>query len=273
MKKPSPLAQAAGFISGTAVFVLLYLAFRYGPHLYGQMKSGGIPAPIALVLVPLVPILLAGMLLKWGLVRAIPTEFGFQAVHPASYPKLNTEAFTRYNDALMGMGFVWVIDYTLTSGTVALPAFARLLVHPVHHCFAEVNQAFPEAGGLQPVRCVFGSLLQDGWSFGTTDRKPDGTTWMLRRPKSLWSSCPAASPEVMLQSHLERRARIASQLGINPRTDLTFDTYFVHEQAEARDRVEVMKRRNIFVALGDALIFNLWRRYEWMGALEKGARS
>jgi hypothetical protein len=267
MKKPN----SAGGIGSVILFVLFgFLAARLVSRLgkpAGPLLEGwGIPPALVVVCGIVVVALVLGVGLKQLLMSALPSELRFVPARREDFPQMDWQTVDRYTYDLQGFGFVWALDYTLESDVPTMPpGFGRLFIHPVHQCYAEVNQAFPPNAKPTPVRSMIASSLEGGWQLSTTDRKADAVTYMLRRPRSLWSSHPDAGPRELLQLHLEWRKRISAELGASPETTVSPEAYFAHEKADALERKEAFKRKNIFIGLGEMILFGFRPRTYWLG--------
>jgi len=120
------------------------------------------------------------------------------------------------------------------------------------------------------------SVLQDGWTLSTGSAKPQGASYMMRRPRNLWSCQPGASAEALYHAHLQRRFRMANDLGIGVSREVSAEAYFDEEQRANAGRREVIRRRNLAVVLVEAVLFELRGSGEWLGdypklAAERGA--
>src|SRR5262249_19938743 len=118
---------------------------------------------------------------------AMPDELDFRTASAADFPGLDTEGLEEYTQALEGLGFRRLTDYTLLTELANFPrGFGRLFFHPEEHCFAEINQVFA-SGRRVPLRCSVLTFLDDGWSVATTDRVATKHNYLMRRPRAL---CP-----------------------------------------------------------------------------------
>jgi hypothetical protein len=210
--------------------------------------------------------LLVGALLKRAILGSVPLGIAYVPVEPADYPALDANALERYTWHYSALGFVHVGDYCLEAerGTVQ-PGFARLFVHPSEACYVEVNQLFPPTQSATPMRSMIGTLFEDDWALATTDRVPDGAIYMMRQPKSLWACRPDLSPSQLYRLHTELRDRVARDLGVRPVDATSRDAYVAHEQAAAYERLDTIRRKNIFVALAEIFLFPVRPKYEWLG--------
>jgi len=138
------------------------------------------------------------------------------------FPDIDHQALAKYTSDLEALGFVQAYDFEVKLDViVAGCGFARLFIHPVHHCLAEVNQIFPQDMPTPPMRCMIASILSDEWDLSTTDREMTSLSYAWRRPRNLWSSYPKMTPAELLAAHLARRQQMMDRLHITVNTDLS----------------------------------------------------
>ena len=133
------------------------------------------------------------------------------------FPDLDEDRLAEYTEAFEALGFRRLKDYTTrTDLDNGITGFARLLVHPREHCFAEVNQAFLSGATAAPMRCMLVSRLEDGWSVTVSDRQPSKELYLMRRPRAVWRSLPREEPQgqtdeagLVAQHALDRQVRLA----------------------------------------------------------------
>lgn len=204
---------------------------------------------------------------KFLIVTSLPKTVEFLPVHPDEFPELDLNSLEKYTRDLESLGFTKLMDYKL--GGEAVRGLARLFAHPEFYCFAEVNQMFPSGKKPTSVQSVITSYLEQDWSLSTTDRQTlgfnSGLIYMMRRPRSLWNSEPLATPTELVEIHLKRRQQISIDLGVSILTDISADAYLAEARKAARDRKEVIKRKNIVVGFWEAFMFAKNPRLEWMG--------
>jgi len=212
--------------------------------------------------------------MKAGILNLVPESIGVRAAQLHEFPNLDGDTLQRYTHVFQNLGFVWVTDYTLTQeNSMGGNGFGRLFIHPQHHCYAEINQTFMNGRAANPVGFMIASGMEGGYQLSTTNRKPDGGTWILRRPKSLWTSHPTAAPAALLQTHLERRQALSRELGVGIRTDASWDAYYAQEQIDTRARREVVKKKPMIVILAEMILFTLSPKLEWMGSHKIGPQA
>ncbi|HEY7315278.1 MAG TPA: hypothetical protein VH643_38460 [Gemmataceae bacterium] len=172
------------------------------------------------------------------------------------------------------------IDCTVRAeNRMANPGFARVLVNDLNHCFVEMNQIFPTVGRVSstmsqlfpavgragPMRCVISSLLEDGWTVSTSDREPSNWSYIMRRPKAVWTSKPGKGPQELLQEHLELREQTTRDLRVQVRTEDTAEAYFEQEKKAADQRKKVVQRRFALAIVLDLCLFDKNPKYQWQG--------
>jgi hypothetical protein len=222
--------------------------------------------------------LLFGFLgLKRRMLKNMATSYSFPPATPAQFPELDLAGLHRYTQELESMGFVRLLDFSLVSnGALAIPSFARLFVHTRHHCFAETSQIFPPRKKPRELACSFQSVLQDGWTLGFSDRKPNASSAMLRRRKALGVNMPGASTAELLQGFLQMREQVCQDLGISPVKDDTLEAYIAKVQRTATDMREAVKEKNIAAGVSHMYyrkfaLLKAREEYTWLGDYPKEA--
>src|SRR5258708_20117883 len=77
-------------------------------------------------------------------------------------------------------------------------------------------QPFPSIGGPIELRCMLSGYLDDGWSVGVSNGKPLAASALVRRPRAIGVSLPAASPADLLARFLQFRDRACTALRLRP---------------------------------------------------------
>ena len=205
------------------------------------------------------------------LLRSLPDDLEFMAADPDDYDWLDHETLRHYTRTLEALGFMHVVDYTVRYPGHALssrpPGFARLWIHPVDRCFAEVNQAFAKKQAAAPLRCLVVSWLGDGWDLTTSDGEPRPISYAWRQARSLWSRHPQMSSAKLLVEQVRRRQCMMDGLGIVVITELTPAAYFDHARRNNADRKEVLRRKSIEIIRGEIQEFKRSPFFEWCGKL------
>lgn len=208
--------------------------------------------------------------LKSKLLKNLPTEFRCSPTHPEEYPQLDLGLLIQYTEGVRSLNFVHIIDYKLDT----VNGLSRLFSHSQHYCFADIFQVYSRANIKQmPMVCTIHSAMEQGWSLSTTNLKPNGLSHTWRNPKSLWSYHPSATPDKLLQAHRERRQQIQENLKVSIVTDLSWEFYFTQQERNAIKRREIFERKNIFIALIEATLFEMNPLSEWMGEYQRAIRK
>jgi hypothetical protein len=205
------------------------------------------------------------------LLRSLPDFVDFAVADPADFAALDLQGVEHYSQALEGLGFVHLIDYTVRYPGHALsnrfPGFARLWMHPAERCFAEVNQAFSRKHSAAGAHCVVVSWLDDGWDLSTSDREPSPLNYAWRRPRSVWSRHPEMSPAQLVAEHLRRRRRMVHALGIAIVTESTSEAYFRVARRNNAERKEALRGKPIRTIREEMQAFKQSPLLEWSGEL------
>jgi hypothetical protein len=222
-------------------------------------------------------LLLSFVGVKRRIVNNMPTSYTFPPATPAQFPLLDTAALERYTQEFESMGFVRLLDFSLVSNAPnPIPSFCRLFAHTRHHCFGEVSQLFPRGKSPMPLKCSIQSSLENGWSLGFSDRKPQAASAMIRRKKALGTSMPGASTSELLQAFLRMREQICQDLGISPLRDDSLEAYVAKTQLAATDMRDAVEQKNFATALSHFYYrkFSLLKtqeEYTWLGDYPKEA--
>ncbi len=183
---------------------------------------------------------------------------------------LDLSGLFRQSQDLESLGFVQLQDYQLNSGR----SFARCLVHPQHHCFAEVGQIFRPDGKLLVVQTAISSALSEGWTLSMVNRGPlptDSFTCLWRHPKRLVRLCPNHTMSELLQSHLSLRQQMVLDLGIMVQPDTSWDAYITQQKESALYRKRSVSKRNFLLGMIAVTRFELSPQFEWLGAYAQKA--
>ncbi|HKV61469.1 MAG TPA: hypothetical protein VJO16_06120 [Candidatus Acidoferrum sp.] len=215
--------------------------------------------------------------MKRRVVNNMATSYTFPPATAAQFPLLDTAALERYSQEFESMGFVRLLDFSLVSNRAnPIPTFCRLFAHTRHHCFGEVSQLFPRGKSPMPLKCSIQSVLENGWSLGFSDRKPQAASAMIRRRKALGVSMPGATAWELLQAFLQMRDQVCQDLGISPMRDDSLEAYIAKTQAAASDMRDVVQQKNFVTAVSNYYYrkFSLLKtreEYTWLGDYPKEA--
>jgi hypothetical protein len=252
------------------VAAFLFLSGWWGPLLWQPLQwllqARHVPPQAALLLGVTLFGLFGYWILKVRMIHNVPTHVDFVTCRADDFPHLDRKELVRCTKAFEALGFVRALDYTsVRPGRRRHSGFARLMVHPAGGCFAEINQIFTALGRPGPMRCMVLTLFEDGWSLSATNRRQLGAGWMMRRPRKLWTSNPDATPAQLLAGHLKRRERMAADLGIERCTDLSPEAFFDHVRNGLAEMRRVLWRKNLFVGMIEARLYDSSPRHEWLG--------
>jgi hypothetical protein len=209
--------------------------------------------------------LFGGDVVKRQLLKGMPDRVEFEGTKPEAFPSLDSAALKHYTDGLKALGFAFTVDYTFKTDIPLPECFARLMIHPTHQCFAEINQTFPPGKELVPMRCAFATLFEDDWGLSTTDRKPLRLNYVWRSPKSFWSCHPNLPLEELLKIHLQNRERMKQELSLTPLSHLTPEVLFTHEKKDNVDRKALLSSKSEWTILWEIRQFERNPKYEWFG--------
>lgn len=216
---------------------------------------------------------------KKQVLRNVASTYSFPPAVPGQFPQLDTIALERYTREWESLGFERLIDTSPVSDGRNHPAtFCRMLVHSRHHCFAQVMQMFPKGKAPMPMRNGLVSYLEEGWSIGSSDRKPLPSGALIRRPKALAVNLPGSSAAELLQSLLSLRQQVCLDLGISPLTDDTVEGYAARAQETAKAIKTAIAQKNFLTGMPQFYYrkLGLMRakpEYVWLGDYPKAAEQ
>lgn len=198
--------------------------------------------------------------------KCIPNRIEFVATTPDAFDQIDRPSLKYYTESLEELGFILALDY---EAKMDIPSagrgFARLLIHPVHQCIAEINQLFPDGRPELPVRCMIGSLMSDDWDLTTTDRTLFPLNYAWRRPRGLWIIETQMTPDELLAEHLARRQRMIDHLHICVVTDLTAEAYFAREHHILSERRTILQQKTMATINAEMTQFEKTPISEWLG--------
>jgi hypothetical protein len=281
------MSKVKGVFGGLGALLLLvaFLIFISGrwvrwimDPLQKYLEEQGIPPIVSIGATAVILLGVVGLVLafwtKSSVVGAMPNDVDFRDTTPDKHPDLDAKKLEEYTAAFEGLGFRQATDYTVVTDTGGGGrGFARLFFHPEKHCFAEVNQAFRSSGDGTLMRCHVVSLLEDGWSVATGDRQPTKEYYQMRRPRAVWRNLPGRDPAALFKGHLELRDRVGKELRAKVEEDGRPQAYFQRESAAARERKQLVGRRNAVALAIEMWLFDRYPKSEWMGDYPKVARK
>jgi len=215
--------------------------------------------------------------LKKRVLNDMATAYSFPPATPSQFPQLDTAELERYSREFESYGFIRLLDFSLVSNASRpIPSFCRLFAHTRHHCFAELSQVFLLRKTPLPLRCSIQSSLEDGWTLGFSDRKPQAASCLLRRKKAVSISMPGTTTYELLQRFLLMRDQICQDLGIACLKDDTLDAYISKVQRAASEMHDAVERSKFVTRIPEVYYRNLAllktnREYVWLGDYPKEA--
>ena len=214
---------------------------------------------------------------KRRVLNSMATAYSFPPATPSQFPLLDKAALDRYSQEFESMGFVRLLDFSLVSNAPnPIPSFCRLFAHTRQHCFGEVSQLFPRGKSPMALKCSIQSSLENGWSLGFSDRKPQAAGSLIRRKKALGICMPEATPSELLHSFLQMREQVCQDLGISPMKDDSLDAYIAKTQQAVTDMRDAVRQKNFATAVSHVYYrkFSLLKtkeEYTWLGDYPKEA--
>jgi hypothetical protein len=111
----------------------------------------------------------------------------------------------------------------------------------------------------------FDTYFEDGWRVGAINHQPHAVDYLERLGKNLRIMLPDATPEELLQHHLDQRTSLASDLHLRVLTDLSLEIRFRKVAESMAMRREVLLNRDILRELPDAKKIESEGKWEWLG--------
>jgi hypothetical protein len=189
----------------------------------------------------------------------------YEPTQIADWPQLNAEALVYYTDELQKLGFTVLGDYTAPT----IKGMMRLHVQPDLACLAEVGQIEG-----QQIFCTVSSYLEDNWFLAATNLS--GTPIALgvgygfmRLPRQLHRRLPNAKPAVLLETLLDWRTQITTELSVQPLPDPSPEMYFAASLNSFAQRRHRLWRSSIIWRMIEALLFALNPKSTWLGDYPK----
>lgn len=278
-KKKAKVSTTTGVVSGVGGLValglfLLIISGRWvnwiKEPLQKYLEDQGLPVPLAIGVTAVVILLPFGLYLlftiKSSILGAMPNTVDFRSIQPSDFKKLDKAQLEELTVAFQDLGFSHLTDYTVEPDIeLNNEGFARLLVHPKEHCFAEINQAFDSDGSPLAMHCYLVSVLEDDWSVAITDRTPTKENYLLRLPRAIWRSLPDESPKALFQALLKLRKKMVQDLEVDVLKEDTAKAYFQREKGLTRERKKVVRGRWAPGILLEFWLFDRNPKLDWMG--------
>jgi Zn-dependent protease with chaperone function len=208
--------------------------------------------------------------LKKAILKTMSQHQEFLPVEILDCPAITTatemNTILAYTSELESLGFKYVTDYTLVQQSLMpLASFARLFLHPEHHCYAEIGHMTGSTLDKKKTWCSFFSSLTDDLALGTTNQKPDAINYANRLANYCWSCHLDSSATDLLEIHLERRARLQQQSQQRVQTELAREAYFDAQRQMATLRRENFQRHSMLQFMYELDAFKRAPKTEWWG--------
>lgn len=208
--------------------------------------------------------------LKKAMRKAMSLHQEFQPVEILSCPAITSAAemntILAYTSELEALGFKYVTDYTVVQKSlVPISSFARLFVHPEHHCYAEVSHMSGCIVDKKVTWCSVMSSLTDDLAFSTTNQKPDAMIHAGRTANRFWSCHIDCAPIDLLEVHLEQRTRLILESNQRVQEELSKEAYFEQLRQFSTLRRESFKQKNILRFMYELDTFKRAPKTEWWG--------
>jgi hypothetical protein len=213
--------------------------------------------------------------LKSRITRVRGAPFDVVQVSAEQFPGADTVSLTAQTESLKGLGFQILLDYT-PGRSISLPAtgYARLLFHPAHRCYAEINQVFSPLTGMGPLGTTVTTNFADGWSLYCGNRVASGRAAAIlyanRLPRTLYLMLPGAPPTRLLERHLAVRDQITRDMPLlRVVSEPPLDAYFAEMKKRQATRAIAAKNRSILAWLVDVDSYAFRPRTVWLGDYAK----
>jgi hypothetical protein len=219
-------------------------------------RVGLSPLIVEPILIMLPVVLFLEVFIKLLLIPSLP-HLKFIPARPESFRNLNKNRLDVYTAELEALGFVHLTDYTIPS----LQGMARLFAHPQEYCFAEIGQV-----NSLPMFCSISCQLENQWILATTNSRFSATGYaFLRQPRNLVKQVNSDSTDVLLQSLLEWRDQVSTDLNLGIIQDVEEKTYFDIQTRNRSNQRSSFLTSSITVKLVEMLKFSLHPKSEWLG--------
>ncbi|MBI4851140.1 MAG: hypothetical protein HY819_04865 [Acidobacteria bacterium] len=256
---------------GVISIITFLLVYFLGSKFFLQLA-------IPIYAIPLVSVIIVNYLfleyVKTKMIEGIADNIHFIPAKIENFSLLDAYTLDKYSQSLISLGFQPIADITsyMEEG-INVPGFARVFLHPTHQSIAEVSQLFPENEPIKPMRMTFISYFENNWTYGSTDREPDSVTYMIRRPKNLWTSHINKNVSQIFEDHLQKIATISKNLNSSIVPITSVEEYFFKETNNFREIRPNVKKLNMFIALFDGLFAEYFPKYEWLGDYKKASKK
>jgi len=209
------------------------------------------------------------VILKRKVLRAYPKSIRLRAVTPDTFPHLDKNLLARRTAELRALGFHHEADYTTDSASQKqFHGFARLFIHPINGCVAELIQVVTASRPATPMTCSITSYLREGWAYSTSNREPNAQMHVKARPRNLFHLMPGASPAELLDRHIRFRSELTSSLNVGI-VDPSLYEHAARMGDGAAQRRWAAQKTPILIHLALVDRFERNPKSEWLGDFEK----
>ncbi len=212
---------------------------------------------------------------KRKMLQDFPRDMTFLNAQPSDYPDLDHVTLDRWTDALKYLGFQLSQDLSIRPESGShFPQFVRVLIHPRHHCFAEIHQIFPPPtpgkveAGVATIACTITSDLGQ-LVLSTTNRPVMASLWIMRLPTYLWESFPDRQPRELWERHLHIREQLMQDYNLDLSHDLTINDYYKGTETILAMQRQEIENKDIVKLINEFNNFPKNPRHEWWGKYQK----
>lgn len=172
--------------------------------------------------------------------------------------------FEKYESELKDIGFIKIIDYTISS----VEGFTRLFKHPQHSCFAELSYTKEHS-----IFCSLVGAYEQNWTLCVNNVQANPNLLavnyaFLRLPQDL-SKILDEEPEYLLGTFLTWNQEITERLGIVILNDMNVTQYFNLCNSQRAKQRKSLSKKSIVICLIEMYLFKKNPKYEWLGDYRK----
>jgi hypothetical protein len=199
------------------------------------------------------------------LVKGLPQAWRGRPLNQADYQNLDLSLLDSYGEALLAIGFQPLQDYTQGPGPVR--SVARCFGHPEQCCFAELGWY---GGDRQQItHAVFFSILDRGWmlvDFNHSPSRRDSLAYTWRHEREVRRYHPDLLIDDVFHQHLLKRQAMIEDLQVNVLPSISWEIYREIQQELVRRPMQILRKKNLLVAMIQATRFEQHPSREWLGA-------
>jgi hypothetical protein len=141
------------FVLAATATIIVWASIPPGSIMAFYIRHAGVPYFAFLSAVGVVSLIGSCAWVKGKIVAAFPKDLTVVAARLNEFPGVDFYEFERYTIELQQLGFVWQTDYRTQTSKVDHPlGIARVMLHPEHRCFVEINQLSTK-GKVLKVHC------------------------------------------------------------------------------------------------------------------------